>query len=106
MIDMLLTPVGIDIAKSVFQVHHVDADTGQTVSKAIKRASFLQYFSNRPRCLIGMEACGGAQHWARELTKLGHRVKRKHSSEAIAQVVDERDGSVYRMGAAFAAAGR
>jgi transposase len=72
---MLLTPVGIDIAKSVFQVHHVDENTGQTVSKAIKRAGFLQYFSNRGPCLIGMEACGGAQHWARELTKLGHRVR-------------------------------
>ncbi|SIT51981.1 hypothetical protein BN2476_1590010 [Paraburkholderia piptadeniae] len=43
---MALTPVGIDIVKSVFQVHHLDADTGQAVSKTIKRASFLQYFSN------------------------------------------------------------
>jgi len=67
---MLLTPVGIDIAKSVIQVHLMDAATGRTVSKTVKRASFLQYFANRPPCLIGMEACGGAQHWARELTKL------------------------------------
>ncbi|MBB3262215.1 transposase [Paraburkholderia sp. WP4_3_2] len=74
-IDMLLTPVGIDIAKSVFQVHHVDADTGQIINKAIKRASFLHYFANRAPCLIGMEACGGAQHWARELTKQGHQVR-------------------------------
>lgn len=72
---MLLTPVGIDIAKSVFQIHHVDAETGQIVSKAIKRSGFLRYFSNRTPCLIGMEACGGAQHWARELTKLGHQVR-------------------------------
>ena len=72
---MLLTPVGIDIAKSVIQVHHMDATTGRTVSKTVKRASFLQYFANRPPCLIGMEACGGAQHWARELTKLGHQVR-------------------------------
>ncbi|MDR5806540.1 IS110 family transposase [Caballeronia sp. LZ001] len=72
---MLLTPVGIDIAKSVFQVHHVDESTGKTVSKTIKSAGFLQYFANRSPCLIGMEACGGAQHWARELTKLGHQVR-------------------------------
>jgi transposase len=72
---MELTPVGIDIAKSVFQVHHVDMETGEIVNKAIKRAGFLEYFANRAPCLIGMEACGGAQHWARELTKLGHQVK-------------------------------
>lgn len=72
---MLLTPVGIDIAKLVFQVHHLDENTGKTVSKAIKRAGFLQYFANRSPCLIGMEACGGAQHWARELTKQGHQVR-------------------------------
>lgn len=72
---MQLTPVGIDIAKSVFQVHHVDMETGEIVNKAIKRAGFLEYFANRTPCLIGMEACGGAQHWARELMKLGHEVR-------------------------------
>ncbi|HDR8961978.1 TPA: transposase, partial [Burkholderia vietnamiensis] len=72
---MQLTPVGVDIAKSVFQVHHVDPETGEIVNKAIKRAGFLEYFANRLPCLIGMEACGGAQHWARELVKLGHEVK-------------------------------
>ena len=72
---MQLTPVGIDIAKSVFQVHHVDMETGEVVNKAIKRAGFLEYFANRTPCLIGMEACGGAQHWARELMKLGHEVR-------------------------------
>ncbi|KWC00295.1 hypothetical protein WL43_01460 [Burkholderia ubonensis] len=72
---MKLTPVGIDIAKSVFQVHHVDEETGEVVNKPIKRAKFLEYFANRARCLIGMEACGGAHHWARELMKLGHDVR-------------------------------
>ncbi|WP_069353811.1 IS110 family transposase [Burkholderia cenocepacia] len=72
---MKLTPVGIDIAKSLFQVHHVDMETGEIVNKAIKRAGFLEYFANRAPCLIGMEACGGSQHWARELEKMGHQVK-------------------------------
>jgi len=72
---MKLTPVGIDLAKNVFQVHYVDVQTGEIVSKQIKRAKFLEFFANRPQCLIGMEACGGAHHWARELTKLGHQVK-------------------------------
>ncbi|HKR42691.1 MAG TPA: IS110 family transposase [Paraburkholderia sp.] len=67
--------VGVDIAKSVFQVHYVDQGTGEVVNKPIKRAAFLEYFANRAPCLIGMEACGGAQHWARALMKMGHRVK-------------------------------
>lgn len=69
---MKLTPVGIDIAKMVFQVHHVDEDTGEIVNKPIKRGKFLEYFVNRAPCLIGMEACGGAHHWARQLAKMGH----------------------------------
>ena len=72
---MHLMPVGVDIAKSVFQVHYVDAATGEIVNKAIKRAGFLAHFANRSPCLVGMEACGGAQHWARELTRMGHQVK-------------------------------
>jgi len=69
------TPIGIDIAKNVFQVHYVDEQTGEIVSKQLKRAKFLEFFANRAECLIGMEACGGAHHWARELTKLGHQVR-------------------------------
>jgi transposase len=72
---MKLTPVGIDIAKNVFQVHHIDEETGEIVNKPIKRAKFLEYFVNRAPCLIGMEACGGAHHWARQLTRMGHQVK-------------------------------
>lgn len=72
---MKLTPVGIDIAEAVFQVHYVDGETGEIVNKPIKRAKFLEYFANRAPCLIGMEACGGAQHWARALTRMGHQVR-------------------------------
>ncbi|HDR9085962.1 transposase [Burkholderia vietnamiensis] len=68
-------PVGVDIAKSVFQVHHLDENTGAIVNKAIKRSAFLDYFANRSPCLIGMEACGGAQHWARRLMEMGHDVR-------------------------------
>jgi len=72
---MKFTPVGIDIAKSVFQVHYVDERTGEVVNRALRRGVFLEHFANRGRCLIGMEACSGAQHWARALTKLGHQVR-------------------------------
>jgi transposase len=68
-------PVGVDIAKNVFQVHYIDPQTGEIVSKAVRRASFLSFFANRAPCLIGMEACGGAQHWARALTRMGHQIR-------------------------------
>ncbi|MFC5428508.1 IS110 family transposase [Paraburkholderia denitrificans] len=67
--------VGVDIAKQVFQVHYVDQETGEVVNKPIKRAKLLEHFVNRPRCLIGMEACGGAHHWARQLLQMGHEVR-------------------------------
>ena len=69
------TAVGVDIAKNVFQVHYIDPATGEIVNKPIKRAKFLEFFANREPCSIGMEACGGAHHWARQLTKMGHEVK-------------------------------
>ncbi|MEI6003462.1 IS110 family transposase [Paraburkholderia bengalensis] len=72
---MKLMPVGVDIAKNLFQVHYVDQETGQVVNKAIKRSKFLEHFANRAPCLIGMEACGGAHHWARQLEKMGHKVR-------------------------------
>lgn len=67
--------VGVDIAKHVFQVHSVDMATGEVTRKQLKRAVFLDYFANRLPCLIGMEACGGAHHWARRLIEQGHQVK-------------------------------
>jgi transposase len=69
------TVVGVDIAKRVFQLHWVDMESGEIVSLQLKREKFLQHFTNRAPCLIGMEACGGSQHWARKLQGLGHEVK-------------------------------
>jgi transposase len=72
---MTFIPVGVDIAKNVMQVHFINTDTGEIFNKAIRRDKFLEFFTNRSPCLIGMEACGGAHHWARALTSLGHKVK-------------------------------
>ena len=67
---------GIDIAKLVFQIHGVNAKSGETVMvKKLARHDMLHFFVNKPHMLIGIEACGGAHYWARELTKLGHTVK-------------------------------
>ena len=67
--------VGVDIAKRVFQLHWVEPETGEIVALQLKREKFLEHFANRSNCVIGMEACGGSQHWARSLQKLGHEVK-------------------------------
>jgi transposase len=69
------TAYGVDTAKNVFQAYSVNQETGEVLSKQIKRAKFLEYFVNKPPCLIGMEACGGSQHWARALQAMGHEVK-------------------------------
>jgi len=67
--------VGLDIAKSVFQLHGVD-DAGATVlQKRLTRARLLPFFEKLPPCLVGIEACATSHFWARELTKLGHEVK-------------------------------
>jgi transposase len=66
---------GVDLAKSVFQVHGVAADGAVVVGKQLRRGQMLTFFARQPPALIGMEACGSAHYWARELTKLGHEVK-------------------------------
>jgi len=72
---MDFTAYGVDTAKNVFQVYSVEQATGEILNKQIKRAKFLEYFVNKPPCLIGMEACGGSQHWARALQAMGHMIK-------------------------------
>ena len=66
---------GLDIAKSVFQVHGVDESGIVVLRRQFRRAQLLPFFARLPACLIGIEACATAHHWARELTKLGHQVR-------------------------------
>lgn len=70
-----ISVVGLDLAKDVFQVHGIDGDGEVVVCKALKRAQLRQYFAKLHPCLIGLEACGGAHYWSRELTRLGHTVR-------------------------------
>lgn len=72
---MNATTIGIDIAKSVFQVHGVDAAGQVTVTKKLRRAEVMRFFEAIPPCLIGMEACATAHFWAREISALGHQVR-------------------------------
>jgi transposase len=67
--------IGLDIAKNVFEVHAVNAQEQVVVRRSLRRNQLLGWFGKLPPCLIGMEACGTANHWARELTALGHTVR-------------------------------
>lgn len=70
-----LATVGIDLAKNVFQIHGVDSQERVILRRKLSRSDVLPFFSRIPRCLIGMEACASAHHWARSLQELGHDVR-------------------------------
>ena len=67
--------IGLDLGKSVFQVHGVDVGGAVVIQRRLTRGKLLQFFAKQPACLVGMEACAAAHHWGRELKKLGHRVR-------------------------------
>ena len=72
---MKITVIGIDLAKNLFQIHGVDEQGKTVLKKKLKRDQLAAFFVNLPACLIGVEACGGAHHWARKLQSFGHKVK-------------------------------
>ena len=72
---MQITTIGLDLAKNVFQVHGVDAEGKVAIRRKLRRAQMRQFFAGLAPCLIGMEACGTAHFWARELIAMGHQVK-------------------------------
>jgi transposase len=73
--QMQVTTVGIDLAKSVFQVHGCDAEGRAVLRKRLGRRQLLVFLANLPRCLVAMEACATAHYWAREIERLGHQVR-------------------------------
>jgi transposase len=70
-----VSTIGLDIAKSVFQVHGVDGDGAVVARKRVSRAKLMEFFAALPSCLVGIEACPSAHHWGRQLQALGHRVR-------------------------------
>ena len=101
---MNVARAGLDLAKSVFQVHGVDIAGQTVVRRRLARSQLLEFFGRLPACMIGMEACSSAHHWARELTRLGHEVrlippqyvkpyvKRNKSNSADAEAICEAVG--------------
>jgi transposase len=68
-----ITAVGLDLAKQIIQVHAIDGRGQVVLRKAVRRERLLALLAQLPCCVVGMEACSGAHHWARELVKLGHQ---------------------------------
>jgi transposase len=96
-----ITTIGLDIAKSVFQVHGVDAAGEVVIRRQLKRRSVLAFFQKLPPRLVGIEACASSHHWSRELQALGHTVrlmppayvkpyvKRQKNDAAVAETICE-----------------
>jgi transposase len=91
---MNISTIGFDLAKNVFQVHGVDEAGEMVVRRQLRRGQVIPFFAGLDPCLVGMEACGSAHHWARELAALGHEVKlmppsyvkpyvRRHKNDAV-----------------------
>ena len=72
---MPITTIGVDLSKSVFQVHGVDKQGKTLTKKSLRRSQVHEYFINIPPCLVGMEACSSAHFWARKLQSMSHEVK-------------------------------
>ena len=87
-----ITTIGLDIAKSVFQVHGVDAEGNVIIRRQLKRRYVLAFFEKVPPCLVGIEACASSHHWSRELKALGHTVAADAAGlrEALRQAAEER----------------
>jgi transposase len=83
---MQVSTIGLDLAKNVFQVHGVDAAGKVIYQRQLRRSQVIAFFRKLPHCLVGMEACATAHHWARELTKLGHTVRLMPASYVKAYV--------------------
>lgn len=81
-----ISTIGLDTAKSVFQVHGADAAGAAVLRRQLRRSEVLKFFARVPPCLVGMEACAGAHHWAREIGRLGHDVRLMPPSRVKAYV--------------------
>src|SRR5438046_8731231 len=98
-VHMQITTIGLDIAKNVFQVHGIDSNEKVVVRKQLRRSQVPAFFKTLPPCLVGMEACATAHYWARELTKLGYRMRLMPAENVTAYVKSDQkrraDGGRY-----------
>ena len=88
-----ISTIGLDIAKSVFQVHGVDAAGQVVIRRQLRRRQVLAFFQKLPPCLVGIEACASSHHWSRELQALGHRVRLMPPAYVKPYVKRQKNGS-------------
>ena len=81
-----ITTIGLDTAKSVFQVHGVDADGEIVLRRQLKRRQVLTFFAKLPPCLIGIDACGVSHYWSREPMKVDHTVRLIQTDNVCAEL--------------------
>ena len=91
---MKVSTIGLDLAKTVFQVHGVDEAGRAVLERKLRRSEVLRFFARLEPCLIGMEACGSAHYWARELAALGHEVRLMPASYVKAYVKRAKNDAV------------
>ncbi len=72
---MDITTIGIDLAKNTFHLHGINSEGNTVIQKRLRRDKLSSFVANLPPCLIGMEACGGSNYWARKFQSFGHKVK-------------------------------
>jgi transposase len=82
--------IGLDIAKHVFHAHGADERGRALFRKRISRGKLLDFFAAQPSCTVALEACGGAHHWARQLSQLGHEVRLIPPAKTIREATKER----------------
>ena len=70
-----VSTIGLDIAKRVLQAHGADSAGNEVFRRKLARGKGLTFLASQPRCVVALEACGGAHYWGREITKLGHEVR-------------------------------
>src|SRR5215813_5928293 len=88
-----VTTIGLDIAKSIFQVHGVDAEGNVTIRRKLKRRYVIPFFQKLRPCLVGIEACASSHHWSRELQALGHTVRLMPPAYVKTYVKRQKNGS-------------
>jgi transposase len=72
---MHITTIGLDLAKTIFQVHGIDAEGNVLVRRSLRRSEVINFFGKLTPCIVGIEACATAHHWAREIGSFGHTVR-------------------------------
>jgi transposase len=90
-VQMNITTLGIDLAKDVFQLHGTNKKGEVVLQKKLSRIKLLEFIATLPKCLIGMEACGGSHYWARKFKSFGHEVRLIHPQFVKPYVSDQND---------------